>query len=68
MGRVDAVAQSAGEWEVKVFFAEDPPYYEAAFEVRGIPTRKMTKFLKIVAENREALYAEWDRKVKVVDP
>ncbi|WP_349264262.1 DUF4160 domain-containing protein [Longimicrobium sp.] len=60
--------KSAGEWEVKVFFMEDPPYYEVEFEARRIPSRKMSKFLKMVAEKREALHAEWDRKVQVVDP
>lgn len=60
--------KSAGEWEVKVFFLEDPPCYEVVFEARRIPGRKMSRFLKRVAERREALHAEWDRKVEVVDP
>lgn len=59
--------KSPGEWEVRVFFANDPPYYEIEFEVKRIPTRKMKKFLARVAESRERLYREWDSKVQVID-
>lgn len=60
--------KSPGEWEVKVFFMEAPPYHEVEFELKRIPARKLRKFLAVVAENREALLAEWSRKVQVVDP
>jgi hypothetical protein len=53
---------------VRIFFAADPPYHEVEFEAKRLPTRKMTNFLKEVARHREALYAEWDAKVQVVDP
>jgi len=60
--------KAPGEWEVKVFFLEDPPLYEVEFALKRIPTRKMKKFLEAVGGRREALFAEWDRKVQVVDP
>jgi hypothetical protein len=60
--------KSPGEWEVKVFFLNEPPYYEVEFELKRIPTRKLGKFLAVVAENRETLLVEWSRKVQVVDP
>jgi hypothetical protein len=60
--------KTPGEWEVRIFFLEDPPRYDVEFEVKRIPTRKLRKFLASVAEKREELFAEWDRKVQVVDP
>ncbi|HET6232889.1 MAG TPA: DUF4160 domain-containing protein [Longimicrobiaceae bacterium] len=61
-------AKSPGEWEVRIFFGEDPPYYDVLWQVSRIPKRKLKDFLALVAENRQALYKEWEVKVEVVDP
>lgn len=60
--------KSPGEWEVKIFFLAEPPYYEVDFEVKRIPSRKLNKFLAQVAKKRADLFDEWSRKVQVVDP
>ena len=60
--------QSPGNWEVRVFFGPEPPYYDVVMEVGRIPNKKMRKFLREVSKNRTELYQEWDKKVNVVDP
>ena len=60
--------ESPGEWEVRVFFGSEPPYYDVVWEAGRIPRKKMKAFLRDVAAHRAELFAEWDRKVTVVDP
>ena len=59
---------SPGNWEVRVFFGSEPPYYDVVMQVGRIPGKKMRAFLLEVAANREKLFLEWDRKVIVEDP
>jgi hypothetical protein len=57
--------KSPGNWEVRVFFGTEPPYYEVEWEIGRIPRKSMKSFLREVASNREKLYLEWDAKVEV---
>lgn len=58
-------AASPGEWEIRVFFMDDPPRYDVLLELKKLPGRTLRKFLARVADHREALLVEWDAKVKV---
>lgn len=60
--------ESPGNWEVRVFFGSNPPYYDVVMQISRIPGKRMRQFLAEVAENRDELYEEWDQKVIVVDP
>lgn len=57
--------QSSGEWEIRIFFGQEPPYYDVVWQVKALPGRALKKFLREAAAQREALFAEWDAKVKV---
>lgn len=57
-------AKSPGEWEIKVYFLKDPPTYEVVFEIKQIPGRTRRAVLNLAALNREALFTEWDVKVR----
>lgn len=59
---------SPGGWEIRVFFGEDPPRVEVVWQIEKIPRRALKAFLTRVAEQREALFLEWDAKVQVIDP
>lgn len=59
--------KSPGEWEIRVFFGDEPPRYEVVFEARKLPRRALRKFLAEVAEHREQLFEEWDAKVQAED-
>ncbi|HEX8696101.1 MAG TPA: DUF4160 domain-containing protein [Longimicrobium sp.] len=60
--------KSAGEWEIRVFFGEEPPWYDVLWQVHEIPGKKLRRFLEEVAENRQKLFEEWDAKVQEQDP
>jgi len=55
-------AKRAGEWEIRVFFMEEPPEYEVKFAIRRIPGNKRRRLLDLAAEHRRALFEEWSRK------
>jgi Domain of unknown function (DUF4160) len=57
--------KSAGEWEIRVFFGEEPPRYEVVFEVRRIPRKKLKEILSAASGHRERLFVEWSQKVEV---
>ena len=56
--------KSPGEWEMRVFFLEDPPRCEMKFEVTQIAGRVRRQVSKLAADNREALFIEWCAKVQ----
>jgi hypothetical protein len=58
-------AKSAGEWEIRVFFGEEPPRHEVVFEARRIPAKKVKEILAASLRHREALFVEWSQKVTV---
>jgi hypothetical protein len=60
--------QSPGEWEIRVFFGDDPPRFDVLWELQKVPGKMLRKFLAQVAEHREGLFVEWDAKVQVDDP
>lgn len=59
---------SPGNWEIRVFFGEEPPRVEVIWQLRKVPSRALKTFLANVSERRQALFLEWDAKVQVVDP
>lgn len=59
--------QSPGEWEIRVFFGDDPPRFDVVWELKRMPGRALRAFLAQVAEHREELFEEWDEKVQVED-
>lgn len=48
-----------------MFFGTDPPDYDVVWQARPVPARELRRFMREVAGLREALFAEWDAKVKV---
>jgi hypothetical protein len=60
--------QSPGEWEIRVFFGDDPPRWDEVWSARPVPARALRKFLDDVANRREDLFREWDEKVIVDEP
>jgi len=58
---------SSGEWEIRVFFGDDPPRFDVLWEAKKVPGRVLRKFLAQVAEHREELFDEWANKVQVED-
>lgn len=60
--------QSAGEWEIRVFFGQEPPFYDVLWQARALPGRQLKRFMREVAEKRETLFKEWSAKVKVQEP
>jgi hypothetical protein len=53
----------AGEWEIRVFFHEEPPYYEEVFVVRRPSSRVTREILTHAHSFRAQLYLEWSEKV-----
>jgi hypothetical protein len=58
-------AKASGQWEVRVFFLEEPPRLEVKFEVSRIPAGLARDLQNTARIHRAALLAEWSRKVKV---
>jgi hypothetical protein len=58
---------SPGEWEIRVFFGDDPPRFDVRWQLKKVPGRAVRSFLAQVAEHREELFVEWDGKVQVED-
>jgi hypothetical protein len=58
----------SGKWEVRVFFGEDPPYFDVQWQLSRVPVKQMREFLQTVASHRAELFEEWTAKVNVVDP
>jgi hypothetical protein len=53
----------SGEWEIRVFFHEEPPYYDEVWAVGCIPGRVLREVLAHASSFREQLYIEWSEKV-----
>jgi hypothetical protein len=58
-------AKSPGEWEVRVFFLEEPPRLEIKFALSRIPAPLRRQITELARTHRGALLEEWSRKVKV---
>ena len=48
-------------WEIRVFFFQDPPHHEVKYLIKRIPRGVLRTILDLAAENRTALFAEWER-------
>jgi hypothetical protein len=57
----------SGDWEVRVFFQEEPAIVEVQWERDRFPGRIERELLNLVAEHRQALWTEWNQKVKAGD-
>lgn len=49
------------EWEIRVFFLQEPVRYEIKYDIRRIPSGLLRAVLEAAAENRAALFREWER-------
>lgn len=49
---------------MKIYFLEDPPRCETKFSIKRIPANVRRAIEQLVVEHREALFAEWDAKVR----
>jgi hypothetical protein len=58
-------AKSPGEWEVRVFFLEEPPRLEVKFALSRVPAPLRKLIAELARTHRVALLEEWSRKVKV---
>lgn len=56
-------AAAFGEWEIRVFFLQDPVLCETKFEIKRIPGRILRTILELAAEHRAELLEEWERSV-----
>ena len=54
-------AGAPGEWEVRVFFLQDPVMYEVKYMLRRIPRGLLTAILEGAQEHRAAVFREWER-------
>ncbi len=58
-------AKVRGQWEVRIFFLEEPPRPEIVFSVERIPQARLTELLELARKHRAELLMEWSEKVKV---
>lgn len=58
-------AKRAGEWEVRVFFLEEPPRHEVKLVVGRVPVARLQDLLDLARAHRADLFREWSEKVKV---
>lgn len=56
-----------GEWEIRVYFYEEPPYYEEVFVLTRISNRLLREILERATTCREELFKEWSEKVEQDD-
>ena len=55
--------QSPGEWEVRVFFLQDPVLIQVKFQARRIPSATKRRIGQLARQHRAALIAQWERSV-----
>lgn len=59
--------QKADEWEIRVFFHEEPARVVLKWAARHFPAAIARQVQLLAAEHREALWVEWSRKVVTDD-
>lgn len=59
--------KSPGEWELRVFFLQEPPRVEEVFSIKKVPGNTRRAIIQLVRKNRAALLTEWTRKVHLED-
>lgn len=50
----------ADEWEVRIFFMEEPVTYEEKFTLTRIPSPVLRRLLRAASEHRAELLQEWE--------
>lgn len=58
-------AKAPGQWEIRVFFLEEPPRMEVKFSLVRISSARAKQLQEVARIHRAALLEEWTRKVKV---
>jgi hypothetical protein len=56
-------AGSPDDWEIRIFFLEEPVTYEVKYQFRHLPSQTVRRLLRLAAENRAALLDQWNRSV-----
>lgn len=51
----------ADEWEVRVFFMQEPVRYEVKYEVKKVSNRVLRRVLERAREHRAGLLREWNQ-------
>jgi len=54
-------ASAPDEWEIRIFFLQDPVDYEVKYAVRRIPGGVLSTLLRRAADKRAVLFREWER-------
>lgn len=52
-------ASVPGEWEIRVFFLDEPPTYSEEWVVTRVPAPKLREILEGAATHRAELLEEW---------
>ena len=50
----------ADEWEIRVFFLQEPVQYDVKYMIRRIPGTLLKTVLREAKKNRTALFKEWE--------
>lgn len=56
-------AGSPDEWEIRIFFLEQPVTYEVKFQVTHVPTKTIRRLLSLAEKHRVELLEQWNRSV-----
>lgn len=59
--------QKPGEWEVRVYFQEEPAVIEIRWKRHFFTGKVERELMKLVAVHREALWTEWSEKIGASD-
>ena len=56
-------AGSSDDWEIRVFFLQEPVVFEVKWAVKRIPGRLVRELMALTAQHRAELLAQWERSV-----
>lgn len=56
-------AKASGQWELRIFFLEEPPRYEVKFAITRISSARLKELLDLARTYRLQLLNEWSEKV-----
>lgn len=54
-------AGGVDEWEIRVFFLQEPLQYEVRFQVKRVSAKTVRRILELAAAHRAELFEEWER-------
>ena len=49
------------EWEIRVYFMQEPPEPEVIYQVKRVPGKTVRRILMLTATHRAELLDEWER-------